>query len=309
MRKGFTLLEAIVTIALMAVITWVSMIALRPVQKGSLVDQTISAERTIGRVVMQLRIDGVNVSNGTYTPDSFFSRYHVSIPEDPLSYPAKPTHWYINGYKIYPVNYVGQTLTTYDVNGQNKTVYYDISTDYPLFFDYSDKQYEPSSTIKENYSMVGQNLVKNGDFSQGFLFWSYDNGTPSLSVVSTPQNGNVNYCLRMDGDTKNNFATYQDIHISGKAGDTFRVSYRAKPMYITQDSWYGCEVYIHYTDGGYSYQGQWHPNRNDPQWQEGTVTVKASKDYDYIRVYLLLYKANGYTLFDDISITKLSSGM
>ena len=308
MKKGFTLLEVIVVIAVLALIFYVSMIALAPVQKGALINQTLSSEKTIGRVIMQLRTEGITVDDGKYSPSSFYNKYHATIPSDPLSYPSDTSYWQISGYNVYPIDFSGTELSTYEANGQTYTVCYDLSKDYPFFSDLSSSYYEPVSGTKEEYSMVGQDLVKNGDFSSGLLYWQYSNGEPILSVVSTPQNGNANYCIRMDGDTTKNFAVYQDIQLSGKAGDAFRVSYHAKPMYITQANCYECQVYIHYTDNGFEIKDLY-PNKNNPQWQSGTVTVKTSKDYDYIRISLLLYEANGYTLFDDISVTKLSNGI
>jgi len=288
MRKGFTLIEAVVAVAILIALVGIGVSSLSRSSAAARINQTKQVESQIlTRIVEYARING-HLPAATDN----LSQYIESLPEDPMTSPM-PSKWAWDGTYLYAVKADG-----------SKTLPLRLSSVFP-FFDSSSSYYGAYKNTKEPYAyMEPSGIIRNGGFEEGNRYWGYYGG--GVFIVAKPNSAvyDGDMCIKIEGDSNTNRGIYQDIRISGKAGDTYTVIYHSMPEDITTALQYECEVYFHYKDGSYSYQGQWRPNRYEYNWQTGKVTVKASKDYDRVRIYLLLYKADGTAYFDDIQMIK-----
>ncbi len=288
MRRGFTLIEAVVVVAILIALVAMGISSLSRSSTAARINQTKQIENQIlTRIVEYARVNG-HLPNAT----NDLSQQISNLPKDPMTSPM-PSKWAWDGTYLYAVKADG-----------SKTLPLKLSSVFP-FFDSSNSYYGAYKNTEEPYAYVEPSgIVRNGGFEEGEKYWGFYNGGKFIAAKPNSVVYDGDMCIGIKGNKNSNRGIYQDVRISGKAGDTYVVTYHSMPQGVTTASWYGCEVYVHYKDGSYSYQGQWHPNRYEYSWQTGKVTVKAQKDYDRIRIYLLFYKADGTAYFDDIQMIK-----
>ena len=288
MRRGFTLIETIIAVGILAAIVALGAFSFSQSSLSVRINETKQIENQIlTQIVEYARVNGhlLNATNN-------LSQYVSNLPKDPMTSPM-PSKWAWDGTYLYAVKADG-----------SKTLPLRLSSVFP-FFDSSNSYYGAYKNSKEPYAYMGPSgIVQNGGFEEGEKYWGFYNGGKFITAKPNSAVYDGDMSIGIEGDKDLNRGIYQDIHISGKAGDTYVVTYHSMPQGVTTASWYGCEVYIHYKDGSYSYQGQWRPNRYEYSWQTGKVMIKAQKDYDRMRVYLLFYRADGTAYFDDIQIIK-----
>ena len=288
MRKGFTLIETVVAVGIIAVIIFIGAFSFRASSQAVKINQT----QELGKEVLFQIVQYARVKGKLPSSTNDLSSYVQNLPEDPMSSPM-PSKWAWDGTYVYAVKADG-----------SKTLPKKLSDVFPFFDSYT-SYYGSYKSKEEPYSYLSPSgLVRNGGFEKAEQYWYAYNGGDYIAVKGIEPVLSGTKALAIQGDLHANRGCRQKINISGKAGDEYTVVYHSYPSGVTQTSWYGCEVYFHYKNGTHSYQGQWHPNKYLQEWQEGVVTVKAGKDYDYMYVYLIFYKADGTAYFDDIQITK-----
>ena len=282
-RRGFTLLELAIALGIMSVLAAIGFVSFSKSIKASKINQTASLEKQVAAKIVRYAVEKGNLPPTTED----LSKFIEGLPKDPLSEPM-PSKWAWDGNYIYAVKFDG-----------SKTLPFKLESAFPFSED-SSSYYGSYSSSEEPYCVLSRyGIIVNGGFEQGEAGWHSYNGTAS---VDTFEHYSGKKSLLITGNPNANVGCYQKIDVVGHKGDSFDVVYHSKPVGNTKASWYGCEVYFHYTDGTHSYQGQWHPNRYEEDWQTGKKVVTAGKDYDYIRIYLIFYRADGKAYFDDIEM-------
>ena len=133
MKKGFTLVEVIVTIGILAVITFVGSFAFKGTMAKIRNNQTIEAEKKVASLIYDYAR-----RKGTL-PSSDLSEI-TNKPDDPISYPMASA-WYFTNYTVYAK----------DSNGNN-ILPLDLKQYYPFFADSSVSYYGSYASAKEPYS-------------------------------------------------------------------------------------------------------------------------------------------------------------
>ncbi len=133
MKKGFTLVEVIVTIGILAVITFVGSFAFKGTMAKIRNNQTIEAEKKVASLIY----DYVREKGTLPSPD--LSEI-TNKPDDPISYPMSSV-WYFTNYMVYAK----------DSNGNN-ILPLDLKQYYPFFTNSSTSYYGIYADVKEPYS-------------------------------------------------------------------------------------------------------------------------------------------------------------
>jgi len=162
------------------------------------------------------------------------------------------------------------------------------------------------------------NLVDNGDFNYDNYAWtlSPNAGSDNQRVVS-PQLSKApqldNYAYQMQGNPQGELYIYQDIAVSGNAGDTFVLAGWAKgdsaPLTEAERSFCIRGVFTYENGETDIFDFSFNPDADSSvNWQYAAGTMIAAEAYTKITVYLMYDHNVNTVLFDGIQLYKEEFG-
>jgi prepilin-type N-terminal cleavage/methylation domain-containing protein len=142
-KRGFTLVELIITIGIVTIFMFVGSFAFVQTQKNIKQSQTIYNEQRVASLIFDyIRRTGQQPSSDLHEIPN--------LPEDLMTYPM-PSKWYFSNYVVYPVDRTGYTITSLS---------FDLKANYPFFVENTTTNYYGSySSVKEPYSVYNTNPV------------------------------------------------------------------------------------------------------------------------------------------------------
>lgn len=173
------------------------------------------------------------------------------------------------------------------------------------------------SFINPAFALYSNNLLKNHGFETivsekdltpvgwlGLNLNSKDLKTGDISVANFKRFENRSF--RIFGEPEKRKAIYQEMNVSGKAGDVFEFSGWSKAGGATNtDGHYGLILGIRYTDGKW----RWGVKRftyGNHSFEFREVELKADKSYNQVTAYCVFYNQpkGSYAWFDGLRLNK-----
>jgi len=165
MRKGFTLVELIITIGIITIFMFVGSFAFVQTQKNIKKSQTIYNEQRVASLIFDY------VRRTGKLPSSDLHEI-PNLPEDLMTYPM-PSKWYFSNYVIYPVDKNGNPITN------DSDLLFDLKANYPFFVEYLGSTYYGNYlNQKEPYSVYFPQPLPTVSIT-------YPNGGETLKAGST----------------------------------------------------------------------------------------------------------------------------
>jgi len=128
-RKGFTLIEVIVVVAITGFMLLITVVGYNNVTNAGMKTQLWRAERIVELAIAHVVQSGRSISTGYYSVQSFYNNYNIMLPMNPLIFANEKTgistanQWYIVNnsgvYTIYPVGKNGSYAPAFGVVANN----------------------------------------------------------------------------------------------------------------------------------------------------------------------------------------------
>jgi len=168
-RKGFSLLELVVVVAISSLLLTVTGLGFNALSNEAAKQQIADSQRTIGLIIAQLVSTGTTINTGYYTPASLQAAYGVALPGNPLN-SSDPTQgqWYIEKENI---------AGTYNVYAAKDGSYiastkYVVNNEFPYINNISKTVTVPTTTEYSSSAPIREkNLLYDGSFEKGGVGW------------------------------------------------------------------------------------------------------------------------------------------
>ena len=162
------------------------------------------------------------------------------------------------------------------------------------------------------------NLIDNGDFNYDNYAWTLsENAGNDNQCVDAPQLAKApqldNYAYQLRGDPQSELYIYQDIEVSGNAGDSFVLAGWAKgdsaPLTDAERSFCIRGVFTYENGETDTFDFSFNPDADSSvNWQYAAGTMIAAEAYTKITVYLMYDHNVNTVLFDGIQLYKEEFG-
>lgn len=325
-RKGFTLIEVIVVVAITGFMLLITVVGYNNVTNAGMKTQLWRAERIVELAIAHVVQSGRSISTGYYSIQSFYTNYGMMLPMNPLIFANEKTgistanQWYIVNnsgvYTVYPVGKNGSYSTAFGVVANN---------DVPFFGNQSITYSEPTTTEFVStangtnfYPFRDRNFIYNGDFEKGDTAWSttYSGSSPPVVILQTEAyTGKTSFGFYLRGAGTRTIS--QSVSTSGLPGDRYVLSYAIKSLAASVPSNYTAQISVSYKPiGSTSYTtifsnslsstSAWVVTNN---YQTSPITVT----YDTVKIDITVTgtsasASSGVFLIDNISLYLLYYG-
>jgi len=303
-RKGFSLLELVVVVAISSLLLTVTGLGFNALSNEAAKQQIADSQRTIGLIIAQLVSTGTTINTGYYTPASFQAAYGIALPGNPLN-SSDPTQgqWYIENitgtYNVYAAkdgSYIASTKYVVNnefpyINNISKTVTVPTTT-----------EYSSSAPIRE------KNLLYNGSFEKGNMGYV---GTGAFGLSADAYKGDKSLMIKVNGI--NSSTLKQELSVSNLPLDRYYAVMHFKNVSADPTKTSVAFDFYYKTPTATVFSYTWTPTLSDYTWQEKTFisNVVGSKTGTVgiaVTVKGTATTATGYVLIDDLGLYLLPGG-
>lgn len=305
MRKGFSLLEMVVVIAISSILLTMVGLNFNALNEQATRVEITDSQKTIGLIIAQLVSNGATINTGYYTPASFQSAYGVPLPGNPLN-SSDPTQgqWYIQNvsgtYNVYAAkdgSYIASTKYVVNnefpyINNISKTVTVPTTT-----------EYSSSAPIRE------KNLLYNGSFEKGNMGYV---GTGTFGLSADAYKGDKSLMIKVNGI--NSSTLKQELSVSNLPLDKYYAVMHFKNVSADPAKTSVAFDFYYKTPTATVFSYTWTPTLSNYTWQGNTFTSTVVGSQTGTVGIAVTVKgtatttATGYVLIDDLGLYLLPGG-
>lgn len=303
-RKGFSLLELVVVVAISSLLLTVTGLGFNALSNEAAKQQIADSQRTIGLIIAQLVSTGTTITTGYYTPADFQAAYGVALPGNPLN-SSDPTQgqWYIQNvsgtYNVYAAkdgSYIASTKYVVNnefpyINNISKTVTVPTTT-----------EYSSSAPIRE------KNLLYNGSFEKGNMGYV---GTGTFGLSADAYKGDKSLMIKVDGI--NSSTLKQELSVSNLPLDRYYAVMHFKNVSADPAKTSVAFDFYYKTPTATVFSYTWNPALSNYTWQENTfISNVVGSNTGTVGIAVAVKgtatTATGYVLIDDLGLYLLPGG-
>ncbi len=306
MRKGFSLLEMIVVIAISSILLTMVGLNFNALNEQATRVEITDSQKTIGLIIAQLVSNGATINTGYYTPASFQSKYGVPLPGNPLN-SSDPTQgqWYIEN--------IAGTYNVYAVKDDSviANTKYVVNDDFPYIKNITKTVVAPSTAESSDINLVrDQNLLYNGSFEKGGVGWG-GIGIMYAKLSADAYKGDKSLMVEIDGI--NSSTLKQEFSVSNLPLDRYHAVMHFKNVSADPTKTSVAFDFYYKTPTATVFSYTWTPTLSNYTWQEKTFISNAVGSNTgtvgiSVTVKGTTTTASGYVLIDDLGLYLLPGG-
>jgi len=309
MRKGFSLLEMVVVIAISSILLTMVGLNFNALNEQATRVEIADSQKTIGSIIAQLVSNGYTITTGYYTPSSFQSAYGVPLPGNPLnSSDPLQGRWYIEN--------IAGTYNVYAMKDDSviASTKYVVNDDFPYIKNITKTVVAPSTAESSDINLVrDQNLLYDGSFEKSGIGWE-NTVTGSNLVGLSPDAYHGNKSLMVIATKGSAVAIEQAVSISNLPLDRYHAVMHFKNVSADPIKTHVTFNVSYTTPTATVFSYSWNPTLSYYAWQEMTFTSSAVGSTTGTLSMTITVSgdssitATGYVLIDDLGIFLLPGG-
>ena len=304
MRKGFSLLEMVVVIAISSILLTMVGLNFNALNEQATRVEIADSQKTIGSIIAQLVSNGYAITTGYYTPSSFQSAYGVPLPGNPLnSSDPMQGQWYIEN--------IAGTYNVYAAKNNSfiANTKYIVNDDFPYIKNITKTVVAPSTAESSGVNLVrDQNLLYNSSFEKGGVGWG---GTLYAKLSADAYKGDKSLMIKVNGI--NSSTLKQEFSVSNLPLDRYHAVMHFKNVSADPTKTNVTFSFYYKTSTATVFSYTWNPTLSNYTWQEKTFVSNAVGSRTgavgiAVTIQGTTTTATGYVLIDDLGIYLLPGG-
>ena len=301
MRKGFSLLEMVVVIAISSILLTMVGLNFNALNEQAARVEITDSQKTIGSIIVQLVSNGATINTDYYTPASFQSAYGVPLPGNPLnSSDPLQGQWYIE-------NITG-TYNVYAVKDDSviASTKYVVNDDFPYIKNITKTVVAPSTAESSDINLVrDQNLLYNGSFEKGGVGWG-GQGNMYAKLSADAYKGDKSLMVEVDGI--NSSTLKQELSVSNLPLDRYYAVMHFKNMSADPTKTSVAFDFYYKTPTATVFSYTWTPTLSIYTWQGNTFTSTVVGSQTGTVGIAVTVKGTATVLIDDLGLYLLPGG-